>query len=318
MKRRGFTLIELLVVIAIIAVLIGLLLPAVQKVREASARTQCGNNLKQIGIALHNYHSVNALFPPGQWNHFYTNQFPWCRGCWVQPLLPFLEQDNLYQNYANGGPSQLGATNVSGGWALLQTRKDTIIKTLICPSDPNSPKTHTIDTNVVSDGTTAQQGLHVNYVVCSGSTLYGLGTNLNGIFYVQSQTRMTDIKDGTSNTLMASEICVSPDVTHNDLRGRYCNSWEGNSWFSTIYPPNTSVPDAQNYQGQSIPQAPQTNSGTSNSATNSAFLAARSYHSQLVNGLLADGSVRSISNNVNAGVYQALGSRAGGEVPGSY
>ncbi len=315
MKRRGFTLIELLVVIAIIAVLIGLLLPAVQKVREASALSQCANNLKQIGIALHSYHNDQGTLPPGQWNDFYTNQYPWCRGCWVQPILPYLEQANLYEVYVTGGPSQLAANNTTGGRALLQTHKDTIIKTLLCPSDPNSPKTHTIDTNTVSDGTTAMQGMHVNYVVCSGSTTYGTGLDLNGIFFVQSQTRFTDIKDGTSNTLMGSEICVSPDVTANDLRGRYCNSWEGNSWFSTVNPPNTSVPDAQNYETQSIPQAPVTVTSTSSGA---AFLAARSYHSEVVNALLADGSVRTISNMVNATVYQALGSMSGGESPAPF
>jgi prepilin-type N-terminal cleavage/methylation domain-containing protein len=311
MKRKGFTLIELLVVIAIIAVLIGLLLPAVQKVREASARSQCGNNLKQIGIAMHNYHSAQGSLPPGQWNPFYTSTGPWDRGCWVHPLLPYIEQDNLYQIYVNGGAA------TSSGWALFQPNKDTIIKTLFCPSDPNSPKTATHDTNTIG-GVAQMQGLHVNYVVCSGSTAYGLGSNLNGIFYVQSTTRLTDIKDGTSNTLMASEICVVPDTTVNDLRGRYCNSWEGNNWFSTLYPPNTSVADIQNYQGVSIPQAPITNSGSSNSATNGAFLAARSYHSQLVNALLADGSVRPISNTVDPVVYQALGTRMGGEVPQSY
>src|SRR5439155_1181188 len=132
------------------------------------------------------------------------------------------------------------------------------------------------------------------------------GQNLNGMFYVRSKTHMSDVTDGTSNTLMLAEICIANDITANDLRGRYSNSWEGNNWFSTVNPPNTSVADVQNYQGQSIPQAPTTNAGSSNSAANQAFLAARSYHSGQVNAALADGTVRSIMNNINAAVYQAL------------
>jgi prepilin-type N-terminal cleavage/methylation domain-containing protein/prepilin-type processing-associated H-X9-DG protein len=306
-RRNGFTLIELLVVIAIIAVLIGLLLPAVQKVREAAARMQCSNNLKQLGLAFHNYHSAEGRFPVGQYNNFYSNDTNWIRGCWLHPLLPHLEQDNLYKHFAD--------SSRINGWALLATNKDTLIKTVVCPSDPNSPKTTTYDGNTCTDGTFQKQGLHTNYVVCAGSTVYHNGQNLDGIFYVKSQTRMTDIADGTSNTLMASEICVVRDTTRNDLRGRYSNSWEGNNWFSTVNPTNTPVPDVQQYQGISIQQAPMTNAGAS---SGNLFLAARSYHSGLVNALLADGSVRSISNSVDASVYRALGSRAGGEVALSY
>jgi len=323
MRRRAFTLIELLVVIAIIAVLIGLLLPAVQKVRAAAVNSQCRNNLKQLGIAMHGYHNVNDSFPPGQWNPFYSEGFPWDRGCWVQPLLPHIEQDNLYQLYIAGGPSAAPGNNTTNGWALLQPSKDTVIKTLICPADENSPKTKTRDGNTVATGVFQQQGLHVNYVVCAGSTPYGNGqvyngAALNGVFFVQSKTKISGITDGTSNTLLMSEICVSPDLTQNDLRGRYCNSWEGNNWFSAAQPPNTTVPDAQNYQGQSIPRAPITNSGTGNSTTAVNALYARSYHENGVNGLLGDGSVRFIPSTVDANVFRALGSRNGGEVFGNF
>jgi len=303
-RSAAFTLIELLVVIAIIAILIGLLLPAVQKVRAAAARAKCSNNLKQVAIGLHSYHDTNSYFPPGQYNNFYSNDGPWIRGCFVQPLLPYIEQSPLYAIYETAH-----ATN--GSWALVVPNKDTIIPPLVCPADPSSPKTQTRDTNVVN-GASVVQGLHTNYVVCSGSTSYGNGQNLNGMFYVKSRTKMTDVTDGTSNTAMVGEILVSPDVSANDLRGRYCNSWEGNNWFSTLNPPNTALQDRQNYQGQSIVMAPITTIGNDGSQN----LNARSQHTGGVNMGLGDGSVRFIRNTVDATAYRSLGSRALGEVPG--
>jgi prepilin-type N-terminal cleavage/methylation domain-containing protein/prepilin-type processing-associated H-X9-DG protein len=310
-SRRGFTLIELLVVIAIIAILIGLLLPAVQKVREAAARMKCSNNLKQVGLALHNYHDVNQKFPPGQFNPYTAEINPWNRSCWVQPTLPFLEQANLYANYEAAKTSTYGS--------LLATKKETLVPPLVCPSDPASPKTDTIDGNVTIVGTTEKQGLHTNVVVCSGNTswtspalantTYLNATNLNGLFYIQSKTRITDATDGSSNTLMLSEIVIVRDTSVNDLRGRYNNSWYGNSWFSTLNPPNSSVSDQVGYQGVSLtPWAPST---TNSSGSN---MSARSYHSGGVNAAMADGSIRFIRNSINATAYNAMGTAAKGEV----
>jgi len=318
-RSSGFTLIELLVVIAIIAILIGLLLPAVQKVREAAARAKCSNNMKQIAIALHAYHDANNVFPMGQYNDFYANDAPWIRGCWVQPTLPYLEQANLYQIYDASRKVQS-----TPDWALLCPNKDTLVPSLVCPSDPSSPKTTTIDTNTVTfpNGTTqasTQQGLHTNMVVCGGSGLViRPGQTTNGMFAVKSKTKMTDISDGTSNTFMVSEILVVPDNSSNggnDLRGRYCNSWYGNSWFIAFNPPHSSVADRVGYQGVNfLPSAPSTNVGTGTAASNAVGLAARSGHTGGVNVALADGSVRFVSNNITLTTYQAMGTRAGGEV----
>src|SRR5688500_13398565 len=145
--RAGFTLIELLVVIAIIAVLIGLLLPAVQKVREAAARLSCQNNLKQLGLGMHNFHDANNRLieglPPARTPPGYTC----CWGTWMVPILPFIEQDNLFRLYRNyGGNDEMGLAMTGGastlrygsGTNLEVTRQR--IKILTCPSDtPNAP-----------------------------------------------------------------------------------------------------------------------------------------------------------------------------------
>jgi len=295
-------LIELLVVIAIIAILIGLLLPAVQKIRAAAQRMKCSNNLKQLALGLHNHNDTVGNFPPGQFNNYYGNDAPWVRGCWVQPTLPYIEQDNLYRIYE-------AALVTNGSWALLCPNKDTIINTLVCPADPGSPKTQTRDGNVVN-GVTVPQGLHTNYVVNAGSTLVTTPfTTTDGMFFVKSKVRITDATDGTSNTLMLSEILIVPDTTTNDLRGRYCNAWYGNNSFTAAFPPNSTVADAVGYQGISTIFAPSTTVAT----TAPVGLTARSMHSQGVNACLVDGSVRFVRNSITPAVWAAAASKSGGE-----
>jgi prepilin-type N-terminal cleavage/methylation domain-containing protein/prepilin-type processing-associated H-X9-DG protein len=192
--RKAFTLIELLVVIAIIVVLIGLLLPAVQKIREAANRISCVNNLKQLGLALHNYHDVNRSFPPG-----YLATAPFSDGAadttpgwgWPAYALPFLEQDNLYRHLNFNRPIPDSPATASP------------VKGFICPSDVVQAAAFT-----VPDGFGKPRALAApsSYAACVGgdeSDTTGL-TGL-GIFYRNSRTRLTDVTDGTSNTILIGE-----------------------------------------------------------------------------------------------------------------
>ena len=311
-RSSGFTLVELLVVIAIIGVLVALLLPAVQAAREAARRTQCNNSLKQVGLGMHNCHDTRGKFPQGQYNPIGTDPAtatPWNRACWWHDLLPFVEQQPLYQAidaFTKSTPAPYYMC-----WAVnndpvnpCSPGRNTIVKMFVCPSDKIGVKNQTVAGN--------EQGFHGNFVMCGGSTIYNpttdpQGTDLNGLFYVFSKTRFADITDGTSNTLMGGEVIVVRDTTVHDLRGRYHNTWQGNTLFSTLYPPNTSVGDRSNYC-INAPQAP-----CQGLTTTAVVQSARSYHPAGGNFLLADGSVRFIMNAINLNTYQSLGTRNGGE-----
>lgn len=212
--KAGFTLVELLVVIAIIGILVALLLPAIQAAREAARRIQCGNNLKQIGIGLHNYHDVHGAFPNDIWNRTYppVSMTTDHRGyTWIALLLPFIEQRTLSEQINYGAPilGQLVA-NAGGGGVPVESVD---IKTLHCPSDYKFPD--------LPHGRFA----YTSYGGSYGWDWFPHGSWWNGVFAIRQFTTIADIKDGTSNTIAVGEVTTigfngpnprKPGLNHTD------------------------------------------------------------------------------------------------------
>jgi prepilin-type N-terminal cleavage/methylation domain-containing protein len=194
MKRTAFTLIELMVVLAIIGVLIALLLPAVQKVRETASRIQCANNLKQMGLALHGYHDVNGSFPPGVVTD--TPDLENGKQSGLIFLLPFLEQQPLYQQYNLAQPWKNPAN-----LTVAQVR----VAVFLCPSTANQ---------VPEDG--GFPGAPTDYAFCKGATAYlstdGRVRPGSGLFGVNSRRRIADVLDGTSQTFAMGEAVGGPNI----------------------------------------------------------------------------------------------------------
>jgi prepilin-type N-terminal cleavage/methylation domain-containing protein len=294
--RRGFTLIELLVVIAIIAILIALLLPAVQQAREAARRTQCKNNLKQLGLALHNYADVFQMFPIGGQDGYGCNPN---RMSYVPPLFPYMDQAALFNNMS----TWLAATNSPALYAWTPSgglmNNATSIQALQCPSDPNAGSIHN------------NEGTRANYLCVSGSTDCQ-STPTTGVFGPRPQkpSGFRDITDGTSNTVMVGEV-LNPGY-NTDKRGQIFGACQGNSFVSLVYTPNTSVPDVASTSSCTSGQyTPCAMSGVFNNSV-------RSIHVGGAHVLMGDGTVRFISNNISNIIFQYLGTRAGGEVVGDF
>jgi prepilin-type N-terminal cleavage/methylation domain-containing protein/prepilin-type processing-associated H-X9-DG protein len=316
-RRRGFTLIELLVVIAIIAILIGLLLPAVQKIREAAARMKCQNNLKQIGLACHNYHDSYGKLP---------NAYSAITGLsWHVYLLPYIEQDNLYKRFDLTTPTTLHTSpnrNDPNGLVKMATYQ--------CPSCPvveeafGAPN----NTNGVSDlipPTTGQPPAIAHYYGINGprgtnpltGTAYPVGTGLHegvpaatsGLFQRDGAITLSSVSDGTSNTLMIAEM----------------------SWVSALYGTRyrTWVRGGDEYAGVIAGRPSYVVSGKNiTNPINSIFTANLivpyndlpfgSMHSGGANFCFGDGSVHFIQQSIDMATYRALASRNGGEVVSNY
>lgn len=281
--RRGFTLIELLVVIAIIAILIGLLLPAVQKVREAASRIRCQNNLKQMGLGLHNYHDVNRAFPAGV-EYTAPNQGFYAGLGWSAKILPFIEQSALFNNYDLKESWQAyGPNNIKQGEVKLPL--------YICPSDigPEDFKTGT-------NPWTGQpfQWAKTNYAGVGDSMRawewdqQTPTSNGNGMLMNWKRIGITSVSDGTSNTIMVGEVTGFGD---------WAWPWVHFNITSTKYPICS----------------PQTPPGGPNPIVSSEA-GFSSYHSGGANFLAVDGSVHFLHKSLSLDTLRALATRNGGEV----
>ncbi|MBM3997049.1 MAG: DUF1559 domain-containing protein [Planctomycetes bacterium] len=322
-KRRGFTLIELLVVIAIIAILIGLLLPAVQKVRDAAARSQCQNNLKQLGLGIHNYENTRKTLIPG------VGKYGCCWGTWVMAILPFIEQEPMWKQYSNfGGNDATGIRYAAGTNLTNVTTKRLPVFT--CPADIETSPTSGIP--------------NLNYVVNFGNTnFFQANVNVAGVFvpfggapfrcYPGSTSddgppsaaaaltwpreygipvRMEEIKDGLSNTLMLSEVNQGRGL---DARGFAW--WGGATGFVTFIGPNAPDPDIMTgawCNARDPMNAPCTTASAAPPSPLGRRQGARSRHAGGgVNVAFCDGSVRFISNGIDINTWRALGTSNGSD-----
>ena len=305
-RRSGFTIIELLVVIAIIAILVALLLPAVQQAREAARLTQCKNNLKQMALALHNYESTYRTFPPGYIHKFGPVGSPQQAAnhaglAWGTMLLPLLDQANLYQ--------QLDP-NVPVWNPINRSPREEHLPFYLCPSDTYSENGFVVrDDTVTPIERYAAASYAANWGPSSGTiNLDDTPLLSRGIFYRNSKTRVRDVTDGLTNTLAFGERTNGPIPSSQPTVG-------GHSVFETAWCAAvrevTDFPDDHGHMVLFETQfRPNQLDGDDKGLS--------APHEGLCQFALCDGSVRAISENIDANLYNALGTRADGEIVGDF
>ena len=332
--RRGFTLIELLVVIAIIAVLIALLLPAVQQARESARRTQCKNHLKQLGLALHNYHDTFGSFPPGAASHLNATfaQATWGGASVHTMLLPYIDQGATYGAYNQDRVYYENSLPISRNLTVSRTK----IAAFRCPSDP-------LATTVEPQN---------NYVFSTGPNMgwLGFGSQTVGLFGLNNVRRIADVSDGTSNTFAASEIvrgdndgarytsgsdfirgvaftaglsangtfptqaqldtynvaCVAGSGNHISTAGyRWASPMMYDTMFNTLLPPNTKNASCHVCAGCGL-------------GDGQGVWPSRSRHTGGAHHLMTDGAVKFVGDSTDLNTYQRAGSAGSGDTVGEY
>ncbi|MCC6417972.1 MAG: DUF1559 domain-containing protein [Gemmataceae bacterium] len=337
-NREGFTLIELLVVIAIIAILIGLLLPAVQKVRDAADRATCQNNLKQIGIALHAYHDALKYLPPGaaaDQPPFGTSAGAW-GSSWRVYILPYVEQANVYKRWRLSGGSGWGGSNTSNNYLVARDLKISVYR---CPSSPlpeycrsQQNNNNRVQASSYVGIAGAISGLIPGYVEsriwlpsnCGGGCCCGGHQSGGGVLFTNSKLRLPNISDGTSNTIAVSEQSDWLETTNGtkvawgatDNHGWYIG---GNTTSTSIG--GTGRGDRRSFGHQTIRYPINRKTGwpnggdcynmgvCANSSTNAPL---NSPHTGGVNAVFADGSVRFLTDTLALPTLAQLATRDDG------
>ncbi len=311
-RTSGFTLIELLVVIAIIAVLIALLLPAVQQAREAARRTQCKNNLKQLGLAMHNYHDTANMFPIGSVSRtggrFGGPEWPYL----LHFLYPYIDQTPLYNNLNFALPAPYVST---AGWA--PNTFDAKISALQCPSDGQGGAAK----NITGQSMTTSN--YLGFFTGLNDAQANADANPRAAFGMNRGARIRDITDGTSNTMIVAEYLTG---VSGDNRGWFWTNRAGSQFMFATNTPNSSIPDnlldnptfcptgngnSANNPQNNLPCVPDGNDSNN-------FVSPRSRHTGGVHVLLGDGAVRFVSSNVDLTTWRNLAQLSDGNVIGDF